>query len=149
MSDALADPRDKDWAALVPELLVSDLTRSLDFWVDARGFSVRFTRPEDGFAYLTLGAAQVMLEQVSDEAWLTGPLDRPLGRGINLQIEVPDAVAPHDRLRAQGVVPFRGLTTDWYREGLLEHGQVQFLVQDPDGYLLRFIQPLGTRPAIV
>jgi catechol 2,3-dioxygenase-like lactoylglutathione lyase family enzyme len=135
-----------DWAPLVPELLVTDLSRSLAFWVGACGFALRFTRPEDGFAYLTLGRAQVMLEQVSDDAWLTGPLTPPFGRGINLQIEVADAPALHDCLRAAGVALFRGLSTDWYREGGIEHGQMQILVQDPDGYLLRFVQPLGTRP---
>jgi catechol 2,3-dioxygenase-like lactoylglutathione lyase family enzyme len=149
----MADPTDPappdadDWAALVPELLVTDLSRSLAFWVGTCGFAIRFTRPEDGFAYLTLGRAQVMLEQLSEDAWATGPLTPPFGRGINLQVEVPDASALHDRLRTAGVPLFRGLTTDWYREGTVEHGQMQALVQDPDGYLLRFVQPLGTRPA--
>ncbi|MEY3533635.1 MAG: hypothetical protein RI979_1659, partial [Pseudomonadota bacterium] len=41
---------------------------------------------------------------------------------------------------------FRPLSTEWYRDGDLEHGQTQFLVQDPDGYLLRFMQHLETRP---
>jgi len=88
-----------------------------------------------------------MLEQVSDDAWLTGPLTPAFCRGINLQIEVPDASALHDRLNAAGVPLFRGLTTDWYREGAVEHRQKQVLVQDPGGDLLRVVQPLGTRPA--
>jgi hypothetical protein len=33
----------------------------------------------------------------------------------------------------------------WYRAGDRELGQRQFLVQDPDGYLLRFCQDLGER----
>jgi catechol 2,3-dioxygenase-like lactoylglutathione lyase family enzyme len=39
------------WAALVPELLVTDLDRSLAFYVDLCGFRIRISRPEDGFAY--------------------------------------------------------------------------------------------------
>ncbi len=34
----------------------------------------------------------------------------------------------------------------WYRAGTTEVGQRQFLVQDPDGYLLRLGAKLGERP---
>jgi hypothetical protein len=34
----------------------------------------------------------------------------------------------------------------WYRIGELEVGRREFLVQDPDGYLLRFAEDLGRRP---
>lgn len=137
---------DERWAALVPELLVADLARSRAFYCDLCGFAVRFARPEDGFLYLELGGAQIMLEEMGEEAWVTGPMQAPFGRGINLQIEV-EAVAPIDtRLAAAGVVPFRALHEAWYREGDVEHGQAQLLVQDPDGYLLRFVEVLGERP---
>jgi hypothetical protein len=33
----------------------------------------------------------------------------------------------------------------WDRAGSIEHGQRQFLVQDPDGYLLRLVEVLGER----
>jgi catechol 2,3-dioxygenase-like lactoylglutathione lyase family enzyme len=135
------------WAALVPELLVTDLDRALAFYRDACGFRLRFARPEDGFAYLALGAAQIMLEEIAEGAWVTGPLDPPLGRGVNLQIEVPDVAALAARLSAAGVTPFRPTETAWYREGDTLHGQAELMVQDPDGYLLRFVQVLGERPA--
>ena len=35
----------------------------------------------------------------------------------------------------------------WYRVGAEARGNRQFWVQDPDGYLLRFFQDLGLRPA--
>jgi catechol 2,3-dioxygenase-like lactoylglutathione lyase family enzyme len=140
--------RDKDhWAPLVPELLVTDLARSLAFYRDACGFRVRFVRPEDAFAYIERGKAQLMLEEIAEDSWTTAPLEQPLGRGINLQIEVEDIAALHQRLLASGAQLFRPLTTEWYREGGIEHGQTQFLVQDPDGYLLRFMEHLGERPA--
>lgn len=34
----------------------------------------------------------------------------------------------------------------WYREGDTELGNRQFVVADPDGYLLRFFTDLGQRP---
>ena len=136
---------EEGWAALVPELLVSDLARSRAFYCGLCGFAVRFARPEEGFLYLQRGGAQIMLEELGEEAWVTGPLEAPFGRGINLQIEV-EALAPlAARLAAAGVVPFRALEEAWYREGAVEHGQAQLLVQDPDGYLLRFVEVMGTR----
>lgn len=134
-----------DWAALVPELLVTDLQRSRAFYCDLCGFNVRFARPEDGFLYLDLGAAQIMLEEVGPESWLTGALELPFGRGINLQIEISGVAELAERLKVSGLRPFRELRTVWYREGDVEHGQAEILVQDPDGYLLRFVEVLGVR----
>lgn len=39
-----------EWAPLVPELMVSDLPRSLDVYTRVFGFTLHYTRP--GFAYL-------------------------------------------------------------------------------------------------
>lgn len=138
---------DMPWAALVPELLVGDIERSRAFYCAVCGFSPRFARPEDGFLYLHLGGAQLMLEEASEGSWVTAPLEPPLGRGINLQIEVAALAPLAARLEAAGIAPFRPMRTAWYRDGDVEHGQAELLVQDPDGYLLRFVEVLGTRPA--
>jgi len=133
---------------LVPELIVTALTSSLDFWVTQLGFDIAYQRPEEGFAYLDLQGAQIMLEQYDPDAgqWLAAPLEKPLGRGINLQIDVP-AVAPVlQRLAAIGWPLFRDVEDAWYRAGEVEAGQRQFIVQDPDGYLVRLVQRLGERP---
>jgi catechol 2,3-dioxygenase-like lactoylglutathione lyase family enzyme len=138
---------DRFWAALVPEMLVVSLDRALDFYIGLCGFRLRHARPEEGFAYLALGQAQIMLEEIGAEVWQTGPLEAPLGRGMHLQIEVEDLTLLEARLTAAGWPLFRAPETAWYRDGAIEHGQRQLLVQDPDGYLLRFMQPLGERPA--
>lgn len=136
-----------EWAALVPELICSDLAGSVCFYRDVLGFRIRFERPEDGFAYLELGGAQLMLEQQSPESWLTGAMEPPFGRGINLQIEV-DSIGPiHDRITAAGVALFVEPRTFWYRQDDIEHGQIEMLAQDPDGYLLRLVEILPERPA--
>lgn len=50
-------------------------------------------------------------------------------------------------LRAHGVPLFMEPETRWYRiDEEEEAGVRQFLVTDPDGYLLRFQQPLGRGP---
>jgi catechol 2,3-dioxygenase-like lactoylglutathione lyase family enzyme len=133
---------------LVPELMVTDLDSSLAFWVSCLGLEVAYQRPEDGFAYLDLNGAQVMLEQVDPDAgqWLTAPLTKPFGRGINLQIDVV-AVAPIiQKLGHAGFPLYRGCKDTWYRANNVEVGQREFIVQDPDGYLVRLVERLGERP---
>ncbi len=137
-------------AKLVPELLVADLAASLRFWRDLLGFAVAYDRPEEGFAYLDLDGAQVMLEQHEPGArqWLTGALDRPLGRGINFQTDV-GAVGPILERLARAAWPlFMACEEKWYRADDVEVGQRQFLVQDPDGYLIRVAEDLGERKLV-
>ena len=137
MSDNTSHVPVTEWAPLVPELMVSDLAHSLDLYTRVFGFTLHYTRP--GFAYLSLGRVQWMLEQAHpDKAWLTGPLERPFGRGINFQMVVPDLNALHARLLAESYPLFAPMTTATYMEGDTPHTQRQVLVQDPDGYLLRF-----------
>ncbi|MDR7193441.1 bleomycin resistance protein [Luteimonas terrae] len=135
------------WNALVPELTVDQIEVSLRFYTTA-GFSVRFRRHDPAFAYLELGQAQLMLEQQHERGWNIAPLDRPLGRGINFQIEVPDADAVRAALVAIGATIFGEVKDTWYSVAPdTQKGQREFLVQDPDGYLLRFAQHLGSRGA--
>ena len=129
---------------LVPEFSVSDFGRSFEFYVRLLGFEVLYARPESAFAYLSLESAELMIERVNDN-WSTGPLEAPYGRGINLQIMVADLEALYRRLLAAGHPIMVEPEERWYRRGEFYDGQRQFLIQDPDGYLLRFAQDLGTR----
>ncbi|MGF6204436.1 bleomycin resistance protein [Pseudomonas frederiksbergensis] len=133
---------------LVPELMVTHLPSSLHFWTSLIGFNIAYERP--GFAYLDQQGIQFTLEQYDpDEGqWLTGPLETPLGRGINFQITV-DSVEPLLQRLAEVQWPlFRPCADVWYRADAVEVGQREFLVQDPDGYLLRLVESLGERPCL-
>lgn len=77
----------------------------------------------------------------------TAPLERPFGRGINLQMRVTDADALYARAESAGLTPVIPIEERWYRQGRVELGNRQFVVADPDGYLLRFFGDLGRRPA--
>lgn len=101
------------WNPLVPELTVAHLEKSLQFYI-AAGFSLRFRRNAPPFAYLELGHAQLMLEQEHAGGWNVEPLDRPLGRGINFQIEVPNAAEVLSALQSHGVQSFRDIKDTWY-----------------------------------
>ncbi len=129
---------------LIPELSVSNVGKSLEFYAGVLGFTVEYSRPEDGFYFLSLEGSQIMIEEVNDN-WWTGELEHPFGRGINFQIEVSDVSVLVGRLDEAGVALFRPVCEMWYRGGDTEFGQIEFLVQDPDGYLLRFTQDIGER----
>lgn len=135
-------------ARLVPELVCRDLTASRRFYVGILGFRVLFERPEDRFVYLEREGAELMLDQLSEESWLTAETAVPFGRGLNLQIAVSDVDALHARVLAAGIVPFRAIEEAWYRADDHHLGNRQFLVQDPDGFLLRFFQDLGRRDGL-
>ena len=127
---------------MVPELTVADFSRSRAFYVEVLGFDVRFERSDPDFAYLILNGAQLMLEAEHDSSWQTGTLDAPRGQGINLQIEVADVVALRESVLAAGYPLFRDLVESRYDVGNgQQEGQLEFLLQDPDGYLLRFVEP--------
>ncbi len=135
-------------ASLVPELLVADIGRSLRFWRELCGFAVAYDRMEEGFAYLDREGAQVMLEERGHgRNWIAGALDPPFGRGVNFQVAVSAAAPILAALAAADWPLFMAPERKWYRAGAVETGVGQFLVQDPDGYLIRFAEPLGERPA--
>ena len=57
---------------------------------------------------------------------------------MNLQIEIAGLLALHDRVIAHGCRIFLPLEERWYRRETEEVGNRQFVVTDPDGYLLGF-----------
>ncbi|GAA3092480.1 catechol 2,3-dioxygenase-like lactoylglutathione lyase family enzyme [Kribbella aluminosa] len=125
--------------ALVPELLVGSVAVSTEFWCGVCGFEIRYERPEEGFAYVVLGGAHVMLEEVgAGRNWVTAALERPLGRGVNLQVAVPSIAPIVESLRRAGRPLFMEPEIKWYRTDHGDVGVEQFLVTDPDGYLIRF-----------
>lgn len=137
-------------AALVPEFAVSDWRRSRAFYVGVLGFAVRYERPEEGFCCLALGAAELMIDQIGlGRTFGDGhlPTEPPFGRGLNLQIAV-EAIDPLlAALAAAGVPLYLPPEERWYRRDKTEVGVRQFVVADPDGYLLRFAEPRGERAA--
>ncbi len=124
---------------MVPEILVSNFAASRHFYEKIVGFSVMFEREKPSFAYLDLDGAQLMIEEDHDSAWMVAPLETPRGRGINLQIDAPDVADVQKRLDEAGIVPFRPLREASYDTSEGESRQLELLVQDPDGYLIRLV----------
>ena len=136
-------PRD-GFADLVPELGVSNIQASLSFWRDLLGFEIAYDRPAARFAYLVRGRLQVMLCELNGR-WETAEMQRPFGRGINFQMVV-DRIDPILTALDEAKRPLYEQPQEaWYRVGDHEVGQREVLVQDPDGYLIRLVERLGTR----
>lgn len=137
---------------LVPELNVTEIGESLRFWQGILGFGILYDRPEQGFAAIERDGVEFMLEQHGTgpierkNIWDTGPLERAFGRGINFEIAVADLDVLLASLKTAGWPIFFGPEERWYRVDGYETGVRQFLVQDPDGYLLRLSQSIGQRP---
>lgn len=63
---------------------------------------------------------------------------------MNLEITVP-SIAPLLAVLDERPL-YLPIEEKWYRAGDKEIGVRQFIIADPDGYLLRFSESLGTRP---
>ena len=139
---------------LVPELYVSNLKVSLEFYVDVLGFQIDYERPDERFAALNLGRAHIMLEEApslakatSDEfqrgQWRPAELEQPFGRGLNLEIEIDDIAAAKDRIVGQNYPLLLDVHEKIYELKASQRTVRQLLVADPDGYLIRLSEFLS------
>jgi catechol 2,3-dioxygenase-like lactoylglutathione lyase family enzyme len=128
---------------VVPELLCTNLAVTKCFYLDTLGFEIRYERTDETFAYFSLAGADLMFEQVDGPGrrWITGELQKPFGRGVNLEIKVADVSGLYARVQMNALESiYLPLEQKSYAIGNDAVVVRQFIVQDPDGYLLRFSQ---------
>lgn len=94
---------------------------------------------------VVLGECQIMLQQLTlpsrEGSWnVTDDMVYPLGRGINFQIIVDDIMEFYNKLKNNNYPIFIEPIESIYKENDVNYHVREFLVQDPDGYLLRFQQ---------
>lgn len=137
---------------LTPELYCSNIKASLNFYLELLGFKIQYQREEDGFAMLERQGARIMLDEISldhpnetKRTWISGILETPFGRGVNLEIKTDKIVELYNRIRQSKAHIFLPIEEKWYRADDVELGTRQFIVMDPDGYLLRFSEDIGKR----
>ena len=131
----------------IPEFSVTNLENSLKFYKTA-GFKIEYDRPENKFAFISLDEIQFMLQEISNnDKWDVGKLTYPFGNGINFQLEVSNLEDIYNDLKNAGYKISFDIEENWYRQGNKLLGNKEFLIQDPDGYLLRFTQELGEKEA--
>ena len=132
------------WNQMIPELDVFNLAKSLHFYTKIIGFKIVYNREEDKFAFLQFEDVQLMIQEIDKEnnKWETGKIEYPLGIGINFQIDVTNIDEIYNRLKNSDYKIFVEMEDHWYRKDNILMGCKEFLVQDPNGYLLRFSQDL-------
>ena len=129
----------------IPELDVTNLDNTIKFY-NTCGFKIEYEREESKFVFMSLGEIQFMFCELKDEnKWETGKLEYPFGRGINFQLEVDNVDIIYNSLKDSGYTIMIEMEENWYRQDNKLLGNKEFLVQDPDGYLLRFCEDLGSK----
>ena len=124
---------------LVPELSVTDIDASKHFYIDILKFKLEYERKDDKFAFLSYNGSQIMIEQINDN-WNVGELEYPFGRGINFQIETDENEEISKRLKENNIKIYKNIFKSKYVADGEVFEESELLVQDPDGYLLRFQQ---------
>jgi catechol 2,3-dioxygenase-like lactoylglutathione lyase family enzyme len=121
---------------LTPNLIVSDVARSVAFYRDLLGFAIDATVPEAApyvFASLRSGAVEIFLN-APEPAYAEYPAfkNRPIGGTLTLFIEVDGIHQWHASVKdkLQIVMP---LEHKWY-------GVTEFAIADPDGYVITFAE---------
>jgi len=115
-----------------PEFFVRDVERSVAFYTERLGFAV--LRQEPDFAVVALGESHVLLaaEAHTSRGWLEAG---PRGLGLNVRIMVDDVDAVYRRAKNAGVPIVQEIADRFY-------GLRDFILADPDGFMLRFASPL-------
>ena len=126
-----------DFNNLIPELSVFDILQTKNFYEEL-GFKIEYERQEEKFVFMSFQDSQFMFEQIHDEGWNTGELIYPLGRGINFSITVDDIENLYTLVKSKKLEIYKKLTKSVYLVNGIEKIQMEFLIQDPNGYLLRF-----------
>ena len=133
------------WNKIIPELSVTNIENSLKFYKTA-GFKIEYDRPENKFVFISLGEIQFMLQEITDnDKWDVAPLSYPFGNGINFQLEIDNLDEIYNNLKNANFKIAFDIEENWYRQDDKLLGNKEFLVQDPDGYLLRFSEDLGEK----
>jgi len=115
---------------VVPFLRVSEMERSVRFYIDGLGFTMKHEWVPEGelrWCWLTRGGASLMLQEFLKEG-PSAPQGK-LGEGVSLCFQCEDAVALYREFRSRGIEaaePFVG-NSMWVT-----------VLNDPDGYKLDF-----------
>jgi uncharacterized glyoxalase superfamily protein PhnB len=124
------------FSKLTPNLVVSDVGRSIAFYRDRLGFSVETTVPDAipyVFAIMRSGAVDIFLN-APESSIAEYPVfkDRPIGGTLTLFIETTGIHEWYAAVKDQ-VTVVMPLEVKWY-------GTTEFAILDPDGYVITFAE---------
>lgn len=124
--------------ALIPELSVMNIERTKQFYISILGFKLEYERINEKFMFLSYDESQFMFEETHSDGWNVSRLEYPLGRGINFSILCSNVEQLYEVVINSKIKIYRELKETTYLCDGNPKIQKEFLIQDPDGYLLRF-----------
>ncbi|MFA6136301.1 MAG: VOC family protein [Candidatus Paceibacterota bacterium] len=134
-----------DFLPIIPEFYISDIKKSLEFYVDALGFKIEYRRENPNFVFLSYQGSQLMIQELREGEKEREKLEYPFGRGINFQINTDNISAIVDSLKKHNYPLKKEAEDNWYKKDDTVYGCREVLVLDPDGYLLRFSENIGQK----
>jgi catechol 2,3-dioxygenase-like lactoylglutathione lyase family enzyme len=119
----------------VPFFAVGDMERSLRFYVDGLGCSMKYRWIDDGklrWCWLDLGSASLMLQEFRKAGHDSWTAKGPVGEGVSICFMCADAIELYHDFQGRGLEPQRPFVGNnmWVTS-----------VADPDGYKLLFESP--------
>jgi lactoylglutathione lyase len=122
--------------AVVPLLMVTNMERSLAFYMDGLGFVVQNRWIPDGrlrWCWMALGGAALMLQEAVDSSRENMAAAGVLGNGVSLNFSCSDALAIYRDAATRGIHTLR--------EPQVGNFSWEVVFADPDGYSIHFFSP--------
>lgn len=120
---------------LIPELMVSNINNSKDFYINMLGFKIDYERKEEKFVFLSLGTIQLMLEEGSENE--LSSIEYPFGRGINFTFGVDNVDELYSKFKIKNDFLKRDIEIREFRVNDEIIYIKEFSIIDPDGYFIR------------
>ena len=123
---------------VVPLLGVSSMERSLRYYVDGLGFTMKNKWVVDGnvrWCWLALDGAALMLQEFAKEGPDSWVPQGKLGEGVSLCFQCENAVAIYHQVTSRGIEA---------SEPQVGNAMWETSRSDPDGYRLNFASPTAT-----
>ena len=124
---------------LIPEMDVINIDETKKFYL-MLGFVIEYERLNDKFVFMSYKGSQFMFQEVNlndleHEKWEVAPLEYPFGRD---ELDIL-----YNKLKENNYPIKYDIEENHYEENGNMLMQKEFLVQDPNGYLLRFNQEIS------
>ena len=103
------------------------------------GFKIVYERVDDKFIFLELNGNQIIIKQEND-IWNTFTLEFLYGRGINITMTIENVEDLFYYLMMRKYPVYSEIIYNEYIIDGIKYIDKEFLLQDPDGYLLRFCE---------
>ncbi len=119
----------------VPFFCITDMERSLRYYVDGLGFTRTnqwIVNGEIRWCWLELGGAALMLQNCAKKILDSMPPGGKLGQGVSIWFQCEDAIALYHEFQSRGIDA---------SEPQVGNGLWDTVLTDPDGYRLHFESP--------